>query len=145
VDDLPDKRYFKIGEAARIVGVEPYVLRYWEKEFGEIRPGKSRSGQRLYRREDVALLRQIRHLLHEERFTIAGARRHLGLSRGGTAPGDSRPVPTQPAVTLPGRTVAGEPAAPACATDPALMDRLRREVGEILALVEEDEDLDPPD
>ncbi len=74
---IPDKAYFRIGEVARILGVKPYVLRYWESEFKAIRPQKSRSQQRLYRRRDVELLLRIKHLLYEERFTIAGARRKL--------------------------------------------------------------------
>jgi DNA-binding transcriptional MerR regulator len=74
---LPDKPYFKIGEAARLCAVKPYVLRYWETEFASIKPQKTRSGQRLYRRKDVELLLKIRHLLYEERFTIEGARAQL--------------------------------------------------------------------
>jgi DNA-binding transcriptional MerR regulator len=74
---IPEKPYFKIGEAARICGVEPYVLRYWETEFRSLRPQKTPSQQRVYRRRDVELLLQIRHLLYNERFTIAGARARL--------------------------------------------------------------------
>src|SRR3982750_17963 len=75
---LPDKPYFKIGEAARLCAVKPYVLRYWETEFKSVRPQKTRSQQRLYRRRDVELLLKIRHLLYEKRFTIGGARARLG-------------------------------------------------------------------
>ena len=74
---IPDKAYFRIGEVARLLGVKPYVLRYWETEFRVIRPQKSRSQQRLYRRRDVELLRDIRRLLYEERYTIEGARKRL--------------------------------------------------------------------
>lgn len=77
VTELPDKTYFKIGEAASIVGVEPHTIRYWEKEFRAIRPAKTRSRQRLFRKKDVQLLLVIRHLLHAQRFTIDGARRKL--------------------------------------------------------------------
>jgi DNA-binding transcriptional MerR regulator len=73
----PDKLYFRIGEVAKIVGVKPYVLRYWETEFKVIRPGKSPSRQRLYRRKDVETLLRIRALLHDRRFTIEGARQQL--------------------------------------------------------------------
>ncbi len=73
----PDKLYFKIGEVAKIVGVKPYVLRYWESEFPSLRPGKTRSKHRLYRRKDVETLLTIRELLHERRFTIEGARQQL--------------------------------------------------------------------
>ena len=75
--DLPDKLYFKIGEVARLADVKPHVLRYWESEFPSIRPQKSHSGQRLYRRQDVDAVLAIRHLLYDQRFTIEGARHHL--------------------------------------------------------------------
>ena len=75
---LPDKPYFKIGEAARLCAVKPYVLRYWETEFKSVRPQKTRSQQRLYRKRDVELLLKIRHLLYEKRFTIDYA---VGLKR----------------------------------------------------------------
>jgi DNA-binding transcriptional MerR regulator len=74
---LPDKPFFKIGEAARLCGVKPYVLRYWETEFRSVRPQKTRSQQRLYRKKDLELLLKIRHLLYQERFTIEGARARL--------------------------------------------------------------------
>jgi len=61
--ELPDKLYFKIGEVARLIGVKPYVLRYWESEFSVLRPGKTRSRHRLYRRKDVETLLEIRYLL----------------------------------------------------------------------------------
>jgi DNA-binding transcriptional MerR regulator len=72
-----EKLYFKIGEVAKIVGVKPYVLRYWETEFSMVRPGKTRSKHRLYRRKDVEMLVRIKELLHDQRFTIEGARKHL--------------------------------------------------------------------
>jgi DNA-binding transcriptional MerR regulator len=75
--ELPDRRYFRIGEVAGLLGVKPYVLRYWETEFPQVRPQKSRSGQRLYRRREVEVLLDIRHLLYERGFTIAGARKAL--------------------------------------------------------------------
>jgi DNA-binding transcriptional MerR regulator len=74
---IPDKPFFKIGETARMCGVKPYVLRYWETEFRSLKPQKTRSHQRLYRHRDVELLLRIRHLLYEERFTIEGARARL--------------------------------------------------------------------
>jgi len=75
--ELPDKLYFRIGEVAHLVGVEPYVLRYWEQEFRSIKPTKSQRGQRVYSRRDVEHLRRIRGLLYEEGFTIAGAKKAL--------------------------------------------------------------------
>jgi DNA-binding transcriptional MerR regulator len=73
----PDKLYFRIGEVARIVGVKPYVLRYWETEFSVLKPDKSPSKHRLYRRRDVETLLRIKELLHQKRFTIEGARKVL--------------------------------------------------------------------
>ena len=75
--EIPDKLYFKIGEVAEIVGVKPYVLRYWETEFPEIAPSKSQSKQRLYRRKEVEMILGIRDLLYNEKYTIEGARRRL--------------------------------------------------------------------
>ena len=74
---IPDKPFFKIGEAARLCALKPYVLRYWETEFHSIKPQKTRSRQRLYRRQDVELLLRIRNLLYDQRFTIEGARTRL--------------------------------------------------------------------
>jgi DNA-binding transcriptional MerR regulator len=88
--ELPDKLYFKIGEVARIVGVKPYVLRYWETEFSIIRPGKTRSRHRLYRRRDVEALLEIKRLLHQERYTIEGAKKHLKGTAKPSAP-EARP------------------------------------------------------
>lgn len=79
---IPDKIYFKIGEVAKIAEVPPYVLRYWETEFKEIDPAKSRSKQRLYRRKDVETVCRIKGLLYEEGFTIEGARKQLRGSTG---------------------------------------------------------------
>jgi DNA-binding transcriptional MerR regulator len=75
--EIPDKLYFRIGEVSTLIGVESYVLRYWETEFPGLSPKKSGSGHRLYRRKDVELLLQIKHLLYEKRYTIEGARQHL--------------------------------------------------------------------
>jgi len=75
--EIPDKLYFKIGEVAELLGVEPYVLRYWEGEFPSVAPKKSGTGHRLYRRKDVEVLLRIKHLLYEKKFTIEGARQSL--------------------------------------------------------------------
>jgi DNA-binding transcriptional MerR regulator len=77
ISAIPDKLFFRIGEVSRIVGVEPYVLRYWESEFRGLSPKKSSSGQRMFRRKDVELLLRIRRLLYEKKFTIDGARKEL--------------------------------------------------------------------
>ena len=71
---IPDKLYFRIGEVAKLCGVEAYVLRFWESEFPQLRPNKSGTGQRLYRKRDVELALRIKRLLYSEGYTIAGAR-----------------------------------------------------------------------
>jgi DNA-binding transcriptional MerR regulator len=81
---LPPKLYFRIGEVASLVGVEPHVLRYWEREFRSIRPTKSAKGQRVYSRRDVENLMRVRDLLYAEGFTIAGAKKKL--QRSGVEP-----------------------------------------------------------
>ena len=75
--EIPDKLYFRIGDVSRLAGVKAYVLRYWETEFPAIAPKKSGTGQRLYRRKDVELILEIKHLLYEKRFTIEGARKAI--------------------------------------------------------------------
>src|SRR6202021_2838136 len=81
---LPPKLYFRSGEVASLVGVEPHVLRYWEREFRSIRPTKSAKGQRVYSRRDVENLMRVRELLYREGFTIAGAKKKL--QRAGVEP-----------------------------------------------------------
>jgi DNA-binding transcriptional MerR regulator len=85
VSRLPSKLFFRIGEVAGLVGVEPHVLRYWEREFRSIRPTKSAKGQRVYSRKDVENLLRVRDLLYRDGFTIAGAKKRL--QRGGEEPG----------------------------------------------------------
>lgn len=84
-----EKLYYRIGEVADIVGVEPHVLRYWESEFKSIRPQKSSKGQRVYTRRDVERLQQVKELLYAHRFTIAGAKRKL--REGGVEPAPTPP------------------------------------------------------
>ncbi len=74
---IPDKLYYKIGEVSKITGVKPHVLRYWESEFKEIKPYKSRSLQRLYRKRDIELILRVKKLLYEDLFTISGAKRKI--------------------------------------------------------------------
>ncbi len=73
----PSRRYHKISEVAKIVGVEPYVLRFWEKEFPQIKTIRTKGGQRLYTQETISLIKRIKHLLYEEGLTIEGARKRL--------------------------------------------------------------------
>ncbi|MBI4686543.1 MAG: MerR family transcriptional regulator [Nitrospirae bacterium] len=72
---IPDKLFYKIGEVSDIAGIESYVLRYWETEFPFLRPNKSRSGHRVYTRKNVELVLQVKHLLYNEKYTIAGVKR----------------------------------------------------------------------
>jgi DNA-binding transcriptional MerR regulator len=75
--EIPDKLYFRIGEVSDLVGVEPYVLRYWETEFPAVGPKKSGTGHRMYRRKEVELLLKIKYLLYDKKYTIEGARQYL--------------------------------------------------------------------
>ena len=79
---IPEKLYFRIGEVSRLTHTKSYVLRYWETEFPMLRPGKSSTGHRLYRRRDVELVLQIRSLLYGQGFTIEGARKKLADEAG---------------------------------------------------------------
>src|SRR6185369_11795553 len=69
--------YYKIGEACKALGIQPYVLRYWETEFPALTPSKSRSGQRVYSEKELEIIRRIKELLYEEGYTIAGAKKKL--------------------------------------------------------------------
>jgi DNA-binding transcriptional MerR regulator len=75
--DIPDKLYFKIGEVSKLACVAPHVLRYWESEFKEIQPERANSNQRLYRRDNVRIILLIKTLLHEQGYTISGAKKYL--------------------------------------------------------------------
>lgn len=79
---VPDKLFFKVGEVSAIAGVPAYVLRFWETEFSRIKPKRTPSGQRLYRKSDVELILQVKHLLYDKKFTIPGARQHLKSGAG---------------------------------------------------------------
>lgn len=74
---IPDKLYFKIGEVSTLTGVEPYILRYWESEFKIIKPYRTKSNQRLYRKRDVESILKIKKMLYDQKFTIAGAKKIL--------------------------------------------------------------------
>jgi len=79
---IPEKLYYKIGEVSQITGVEPYVLRYWESEFKIVTPMRTNSRQRLYRKRDLELILEIKKLLYEEKFTIAGAKKKMQRMKG---------------------------------------------------------------
>lgn len=76
-----DKTYFRIGEMSRIIGVEPYVLRYWESEFSQIRPARADSKQRTYQKKDLEVIMEIKRLLYDEKLTIEGAKKRLAAKR----------------------------------------------------------------
>ena len=114
--EIPDKLYFKIGEVSELLGVEPYVLRYWESEFPSLSPKKSGTGHRLYRRKDVELLLRIKHLLYERRFTIEGARQWLQGEQ-------KKPQPARPK-RLQQELFTDDP-----------LPEIRRELAEILAML----------
>ncbi len=92
---IPAKRYFTIGEVSELCGVKPYVLRYWEQEFTQLKPMKRRGNRRYYQHHEVLLIRRIRELLYDQGFTISGARNRLGDARGQAqiGSGDERAAP----------------------------------------------------
>jgi len=133
VQDIPDKLYFRIGEVARLAGIKPYVLRFWESEFPSLGPKKSGTGHRLYRRKDVELVLEIKRLLYEQRFTIECARKLL----------ESRRKPEPKSLAKPGKTKASKPVMLATEVQPALfgdstpaLDIVRKELRDILALLQ---------
>jgi DNA-binding transcriptional MerR regulator len=83
---IPAKRYFTIGEVSELCGVKPYVLRYWEQEFTQLKPMKRRGNRRYYQHHEVLLIRRIRELLYEQGFTISGARNRLTEAGQGRVP-----------------------------------------------------------
>lgn len=99
---IPEKIYFRIGEVSALAKLPTYVLRFWETEFPQLRPTKSSTGQRMYRRRDVEYVMQIRRLLYEDGFTIAGARERLREeTRTNRAQNrDVSPVPSAEAVSV---------------------------------------------
>ena len=94
---IPDKLYFRIGEVSALCKLPAYVLRFWETEFPQLKPVKSSTGQRMYRRKEVETITRIKQLLYEEGFTIAGARQQLRVESKTQAP---LPFPTQPSGDL---------------------------------------------
>ena len=118
--EIPDKLYFRIGDVSRLAAIKPYVLRYWETEFPAIAPKKSGTGQRLYRRKDVELILEIKHLLYDKRFTIEGARKAIEVRTKATPPSKRAPEPLQPTLFGP---------------SPADLTAIRQELESILAIL----------
>ena len=90
---IPAKRYFTIGEVSELCGVKPYVLRYWEQEFTQLKPMKRRGNRRYYQHHEVLLIRRIRELLYDQGFTISGARNRLAESNGSLRIADGGGLP----------------------------------------------------
>jgi DNA-binding transcriptional MerR regulator len=111
---IPDKLYFRIGEVATLCRLPAYVLRFWESEFPQLKPVKSSTGQRMYRRRDVESVLRIKQLLYEQGFTIVGARQQLRS--------EGKPEKGQAAIPFPAQT-------------PAEMQRIRQGLREILNLL----------
>jgi DNA-binding transcriptional MerR regulator len=103
---IPDRLYFKIGDVAQICGVETYVLRFWETQFPQLKPNKSGTGQRLYRRRDVELALEIQRLVHKEGYTISGARHALegGVKRAAAPAQEKSEAAAEPAPMMLQRT-----------------------------------------
>jgi len=95
---IPDKLYFRIGEVATLCRLPAYVLRFWESEFPQLKPVKSSTGQRMYRKRDVESVLRIKQLLYEQGFTIAGARQQLRA--------ETKPDRTQGAIPFPSQSTA---------------------------------------
>jgi DNA-binding transcriptional MerR regulator len=112
---IPDKLYFRIGEVSELCQLPAYVLRFWETEFPQLKPTKSSTGQRMYRRRELEFALRIKHLLYEEGFTIPGARQHLKT--------EGKPVKTQTALPFPKAGSNGG------------LKRVRQELQEILTIL----------
>ena len=118
--DIPDKLYFKIGEVAKLCGIQTYVLRFWESEFPQLHPTKSGTGQRLYRKRDVEMALKVRRLLYDEGYTIPGARQAFQM--------EARTHRAEPEAQL---ELSVAPAPPA----PMKMNKLKAELREILGML----------
>src|ERR1700676_3230223 len=122
---IPDRLYFKIGDVAQLCGVETYVLRFWETQFPQLKPNKSGTGQRLYRKREVELALDIKRLVHDDGYTIAGARQALDSgNRRGALQQAAAPAAVAPAAG----NARSEP-------DKAAILRVKSELREIVALL----------
>jgi DNA-binding transcriptional MerR regulator len=120
--EIPKKLFYKIGEVCSLTDTQPYVLRFWESEFPQLAPRKTRTGQRVYRPRDVEMVLEIKKLLYDEGYTIAGARKKLGM--------DGSPADTE----------APEADRGAPAETLALMEiheEIRSSLGEILSILDD--------
>jgi len=138
-ETLDEKIYYKIGEACKVLDIQPYVLRYWETEFPSLAPSKSRSGQRVYTQRELDVIRRIKELLYDEGYTIAGAKKRLEAElEGDGEPGGGGAV-----------EAAGAPAAPSAERRLADLrhgiERALAEARELLALLDGDGAREPED
>jgi DNA-binding transcriptional MerR regulator len=133
-EEIPDKLYFRIGEVARLAGIKPYVLRFWETEFPALDPKKSGTGHRLYRRKEVQLVLEIKRLLYEKRYTIEGARKFLD---GRSKNGEPAPAPATASKRSHGKQGSrGKQAQTGLFDNPApLLESVRNELREIAELL----------
>jgi DNA-binding transcriptional MerR regulator len=138
---IPAKRYFTIGEVSDLCGVKPYVLRYWEQEFTQLKPMKRRGNRRYYQHHEVLLIRRIRELLYEQGFTISGARNRLSEAptpRGEPPAIDGLEVAESIAEGIEEIHIdvpAAEPAPPAKAPDEVSLVQMRQELMSIRGLL----------
>jgi len=127
IPTIPDRLYFKIGDVARLLKVEPYVLRFWESQFPQLKPNKSGTGQRLYRKRDVEIAVEIKRLVYGEGYTLSGARQVLGQQKRAEITAPAAAGTAKPTV---GKTPAVRPDKAA-----ALLGRVRIELREIAGLL----------
>jgi DNA-binding transcriptional MerR regulator len=157
---IPDKLYFRIGDVARLCSLPAYVLRFWETEFPQLKPHKGGSGQRLYRKRDVEIVLEIKRLLYDEGFTIAGARKSLaekrtapiavdaqnGASQSGTAPHPMRRKTdfiAPPTPVKAGRGAGISAVDPKSPTASPKFNELRNEMRALLSMLGSDESRSP--
>jgi DNA-binding transcriptional MerR regulator len=148
---IPDKLYFRIGDVARLCSLPAYVLRFWETEFPQLKPNKGGTGQRLYRKRDVEMVLEIKHLLYDEGFTIAGARRLLTEKRrsGGDSTVAAPLSTTEKDSDLKAKSISktGQAASPKPVPSQHKIKALRDEMRELLTLLGSDQKQpksDPP-
>lgn len=132
--EIPEKLYFKIGEVCSLTGMKQHVLRYWEKEFSLIHPYRGPSKQRLYRRKDVELVLQIKKLVHDEGYTIAGAKKHLARER--QAEKNQEGIKQGKARGIQKDIVVKKKSSPACETYDALLHLIKKELVVLQRLLE---------
>ena len=133
MDQIPQKRYFRIGEVSRITGLEPHVIRYWETEFSQLKPLRAGSQQRLYSRADVQLIDQISRLLYVEKYTIAGAKKRIKAEPVEAAQAEKKPGPPVPTREQPLFMLDSEPEPVPGKED--LLTAIKAEIGRVIKVL----------